>query len=110
MRHHFGDALDRDGGYWTIIPNRERYDYRIGNVPAGSTEVTIVTIGKDDENWSRALTLPNLEELTLHEPTPEQLLSVGNLRSIKRLRITHARPRTIDFISSMSGVEELVLE
>ena len=30
MRHHFGDLLDRDGGYWTIIPNRERYAYRIG--------------------------------------------------------------------------------
>lgn len=110
MRHHFGDALDRDGGYWTIIPNRERYAYRIGDVPAGSPEVTIVTIGKDDEHWSRALTLPNLEELTLHEPTPEQLLAVQALKSIKRLRITHARPRAIDFISSMSGVEELVLE
>jgi hypothetical protein len=110
MRHHFGDLLDRHGGYWTILPNRERYDYRIGDVPAGSREITVVTIGKDDENWSRALTLPNLEELTLHEPTPEQLVAVGNLRSIKRLRITHARPRTIEFISSMSGVEELVLE
>ena len=110
MRHHFGDSLDRDGGYWTVVPNRERYAYRIGDVPAESPEITIVTIGKDDENWSRALTLPNLEELTLHAPTPEQLLAVKGLRSVKRLRITHARPRTIDFISSMSGVEELVLE
>jgi hypothetical protein len=110
MRHHFGDLLDREGGYWTLIPNRERYVYRIGDVPVGSQEVTIVTIGEEDENWSRALTLPNLEELTLHEPTTEQLLAVGGLRSVKRLRITHARPRTIDFIGSMSGVEELVLE
>ena len=30
MRHHFGDMLDREGGYWTTIPNRERYAYRIG--------------------------------------------------------------------------------
>ncbi|HSI10838.1 MAG TPA: hypothetical protein VK961_02285 [Chthoniobacter sp.] len=110
MRHHFGDILDRDGDYWTIVPNRERYAYRIGDVPEGSPEVTIVTIGKDDKNWERALTLPNLEELTLHEPTPEQLLAVQALCSIKRLRITHARPHTIDFVSSMSGVEELVLE
>jgi hypothetical protein len=110
MRHHFGDFLDRDGGYWTIIPNRERFAYRIGDVPAGSSEVTIITIGKEDENWSRALTLPNLEELTLHEPTPEQLLASRALRSIKRLRITHARPRTLDFIGSMDEVEELVLE
>jgi hypothetical protein len=109
MRHHFGDFLDRDG-YWTVIPNRERYAYRIGDVPAGSPEVTIVTIGKEDENWSRALTLPNLAELTLHAPTQEQLLAVRALRSLKRLRITHARPRTIDFISPMSELEELVLE
>ena len=110
MRHHFGDLLDRDGRYWTIVPNRERYAYRIGDVPPGSREVTIVTIGKDDENWSRALTLPNLEELTLHEPTKEQLEAIRTLTSIRRLRITHARPRSLEFISSMGRIEELVLE
>lgn len=110
MRHHFGDFLDRVGGYWTTIPNRDRYAYRIGDVPSGSKEVTIVTIGKEDENWSRALTLPNLEELTLHEPTQEQLEAISELRSLKRLRVTHARPRSIEFIESMHGVEELVLE
>ena len=110
MRHHFGDMLDRDGGYWTIVPNRERYAYRFGDVPAGSKEVTIVTIGKDDANWSRALTLPNLEELTLHEPTVEQLGAIGELHLLKRLRITHAHPRTIEFIRTLLGLEELVLE
>lgn len=110
MRHHFGDMLDRDGGYWTTIPNRDRYAYRIGDVPSGSKEVTIVTIGKEDDNWSRALTLPNLEELTLHEPTQEQLGAIGELHSLKRLRITHARPKSIAFIQSMLGVKELVLE
>jgi hypothetical protein len=110
MRHHFGDLLDRDGGYWTVIPNRERHDYRIGEVPAGSPEITIVTIGKDDEHWERALELPNLEELTLHAPTPEQLLAAGTLPSLKRLRVTHARPKTIDFIRTLSRLEELVLE
>ena len=110
MRHHFGDLLDRDGGYWTVIPNRERYAYRIGDVPEGSPEITIVTFGKDEEHWKRALTLPNLEELTLHAPTQEQLLAVRALRSIKRLRVTHARPKTIDFISSMRELEEVVLE
>src|SRR5580765_7300814 len=98
MRHHFGDLLNREEGYWTVVPNRERYAYRIGDVPVGSPEITIVTIGKDDEHWERALTLPNLEELTLHEPTHEQLLAVEALWSLKRLRVTHARPKTIDFI------------
>lgn len=110
MRHHFGDFLDRAGGYWTIIPNRERYIHRIGEVPAGSPETTILMIGKEDSDWSRVTTLPNLEELTLHEPTPDQLQAVGRLRSIRRLRITHARPSNLDFIREMSGVEELVLE
>lgn len=110
MRHHLGDFLDRQGGYWTIVPNRERYAYAIGDVPAGSPEITIVTIGKDEENWRRVLTLPNLEELTLHEPTREQLEAVGSLDRVTRLRITHARPRTLDFIRSMTAVEELVLE
>jgi hypothetical protein len=110
MRHHFGDFLDRDGGYWTTIPNIDRYAFRIGDVPASSKEVTIVTIGKGDENWARALTLPNLEELTLHEPTPEQLGAIGGLHALKRLRITHAKPRSIEFLRSLRSVEELVLE
>jgi len=110
MLHHFGDMLDRDGGYWTMIPNSDRYAYRIGDVPGGSKDVRIVTIGQEDENWSRALTLPNLEELTLHAPTQEQIEAIGELSSVKRLRITHARPRSIEFIHSMCSVEELVLE
>lgn len=110
MRHHFGDLLDRDGGYWTIVPNRDRHAYRIGDVPAGSPEVTIVTIGKDEANWSRIATLPNLEELTLHEPTQEQLSAASELCSLKRLRISHARPKTIEFLRSLAHVEELVLE
>jgi hypothetical protein len=110
MKHHFADFLPRDQDYWTIVPNLNRHAYRIHEVPAGSNEVTIVTIGKEDEHWARVLTLPNLEELTLHEPTQEQMLAVSDLRSIKRLRVTHARPKSIDFIASMEAVEELVLE
>jgi len=110
MRHHFGDELDRDGDYWQIVPNRDRYAYRIGDVPAGSPEVTIATIGKDEPNWARAMTLPNLEELTLHEPTQEQLGAIAELRALKRLRITHARPKSIGFLESLGNLEELVLE
>jgi hypothetical protein len=110
MRHHFGDFLDREDGYWTTIPNRERYAYRIGDVPSGSRDVTIITIGKDDESWTRVFTLPNLVELTLHEASQEQLEGISELRSLKRLRITHARPKTIDFIRGLSCVEELILE
>lgn len=110
MQHHFGDFLDRDGGYWSIVPNRDRYGYRIDDIPAGSPDVTIVTIGKDDPHWERVLTLPNLEELTLHAPTPDQLVAAGTMRSLKRLRVTHARPKSIEFIGSISELEELVME
>jgi hypothetical protein len=110
MKHHFGDHLDRNGNYWTIIPNRERYEYNICDIPKGSKEITIVTITKEDDNWEIIFTLPNLEELTLHEPSKEQLESVSRLRYLKRLRITHARPKDIEFIKALINLEELVLE
>lgn len=110
MRHHFGDFLDRDGDYWTIVPNRERYAYRVGDTTAGNEEIRIATIGKEDDSWRHALTFPNLEELTLHSPTHEQLQAISELTTLKRLRITHARPKEIGFLSSLTQVEELVLE
>lgn len=110
MKHHFGDLLDREGDYWTVIPNRERYAYFIGDVPSGSKEIITVTIGKDDENWERVFSFPNLEELTLHEPSKVQLESISQLTHIKRLRITHARPKSIEVLSSLVNVEELILE
>lgn len=110
MKHHFGDLLDREGDYWTVIPNRERYAYSIGEIPPGSKEITIITISKDDQNWKSIFTLPNIEEVTLHEPSKEQLEEISKLSNIKRLRITHARPKNIEFISPLVNVEELVLE
>lgn len=110
MKHHFGEMLDREGDYWTVVPNRERYAYSIGELPSHSEEITIVTIGKHDPNWERVLTFPNLQEVTLHEPTKEQLEALSELTEITRLRITHARPKTLEFLSSLVNVEELVLE
>ena len=110
MKHHFGDFLDRDGNYWTIVPNRERYAYAIKDVPAHSKEISIVTISKEDENWETIFTLPNLVEVTFHEPSKEQLQSISKLTLIKRLRITHARPKDLEFIRMLANIEELVLE
>jgi hypothetical protein len=110
MKHHFGDMLDREGGYWTIVPNVERYAYGIGSVPAGSAEITVATIGARDESWRKIFTFPALEELTLNEPSAEQLAAIGELSQLKRLRIAHARPKDIEFISALVNVEELVLE
>lgn len=110
MKHHFGDFLDREGDYWTVVPNHERYAYRIGDVSAGNEKIRIATIGVEDGSWRNVFTFPNLEELTLHSPTQEQLQAISDLSTLKRLRITHARPKELNFIRSLSHVEELVLE
>jgi hypothetical protein len=110
MKHHFGDMLDREGGYWTVVPNVERYAHGIGDVPAGSVDITVATIGSKDDSWRNIFTFPALEELTLHEPSQEQLAALAELSILKRLRITHARPKDIEFLSGLSNVEELVLE
>lgn len=66
MRHHFGDFLDRGGDYWSVVPNRERYAYRIADVESGSADVHVMTIGRHDEDWQKVLTLPQLQHLALH--------------------------------------------
>lgn len=110
MRHHFGDMLDRMGGYWTVTPNQERYSQGIDEVPEGSSNIKVATISKGSERWRSIFTFPNLEELTLHEPSPVQLEAIGNLHTLKRLRVTHARPNSLEFLQSLKAVEELVLE
>ena len=110
MKHHFADFLDREGNYWKLVPNRERYAYRIGNQSVSDEKITITTIGDADSDWKRVFELPNLEELTLHQPSKEQLHGIEELSKLKRLRITHARPTDISFISSLTNIEELVLE
>ncbi len=110
MKHHFGDLLDREGDYWTVVPNRDRYAFGIDGVPAGDDRITVATIGADDETWRNVFTFPNLEELTLHGPSREQLDAIAELSALKRLRITHARPEEIGFLGALTNVEELVLE
>lgn len=110
MKHHFADLLDRNGDYWSIIPNSDRYEYNVCDIPSGAKEIRVITITKEDSNWEVIFTLPNLEELTLHEPNKDQLVSVSKLWNLKRLRITHARPKDIEFIGALTNLEELILE
>lgn len=110
MKHHFADFLDRDGNYWTIVPNRERYEYSIESVYSNNKDIRIVTISKENKNWEIVKSLANLEELTLHEPSKEQIIGISSLTQIKRLRITHLNTKNIEFIGKLTNVEELVLE
>mgnify|MGYP000896145640 CR=1 FL=1 len=112
MKHHFGDYLDRTGDYWTTIPNRERFAFIADFEIANKDEVKILTISKSQDkiHWEQIFDCPNLEELTLHDPTKEQVQIIRKLTSIKRLRITFFRTPDIDFIGDFYNLEELILE
>lgn len=112
MKHHFGDFLDRTGDYWITIPNRDRFafiaDFKITN----KDEVKILTISKSQDklHWEQVFDCPNLEELTLHDPSKEQVQAIRKLTKIKRLRVTFFRATDIEFISDLHNLEELILE
>lgn len=110
MKHHFGDMLDRSGGHWTFLPNVQRYAFHMPEWTSGQKLVSIATISSEDKNWELISTFPNLEELTLHSPSHEQMAYVSNLWRLKRLRITHARPKSLAFISRLQNLEEIILE
>lgn len=110
MKHHFGDMLDRSGGHWNFVPNRERYAYHMPEWTSGQKSISIATISKDDTDWKLIGTFPNLEELTLHSPSQDQLAFVNSLWRLKRLRITHARPKNLEFLARLQNLEEVILE
>lgn len=110
MKHHFGDFLDRTGNYWTIIPNVERYTYSASEEIINKEDVRILTISKNDNNWNQVFNCPNIEEITLHEPSKEQVQKISELTQITRLRITHLRTKDIEFIGELINLEEIVLE
>jgi hypothetical protein len=110
MKHHFADFLDREGDYWTTIPNMERYTYSADKKIKDTAKVKILTISKDDKNWKQVFDCPNIEEITLQEPSKEQVESTRILTDVVRLRITHLRTKDIDFISELNNLEELILE
>lgn len=110
MKHHFGDLLDRTGRYWTIIPNRDRYTYSAADDIADKDNVKILTVSKHHREWKQVFECPNIEELTLHEPSLEQVAAIQQLPQLKRLRITFLRAKDIEFVASLPNLEELVLE
>ena len=111
MKHHFANLLNMPD-YWTIVPNRERFsfiaDYKIKN----NDDVRILTITKNQEraHWEQVFNCSNLEELTLHEPSNEQIQAICKLTRLKRIRVTFLRTADIQFISNLPNLEEVVFE
>jgi hypothetical protein len=110
MKHHFADLLDRTGDYWSITPNRERWACHFADLSDAPADITRVMINKRDRNWRRAETFANLSELTFHEPSQEQLAAISNFSKVTALRLSHARPKTLEILEKQTAVRELVLE
>lgn len=112
MKHHFGDFLDRTADYWTTIPNRDRYAFVANFKISNKDEVKILTISKNQnkEHWEQIFDCPNLEELTLHDPSKEQVQAIRKLTNLRRLRVTFFRAADIEFIGDLFNLEELILE
>lgn len=112
MKYHFGDFLDRTADYWTTIPNRDRYAFVANFKIANKADVKILTISKsqDKEHWEQVFECTHLEELTLHNPSKEQIQSIRKLTNLKRLRVTFFRAVDIEFIGDLINLEELILE
>lgn len=110
MKHHFGDMLDRSGGHWNFVPNAQRYAFHMPEWTSGQKLISVATISSEDSNWEMLSTFPNLEELTLHSPSNEQIAFVSTLPGLKRLRITHARPKNLEFMARLQNLEEVILE
>ena len=112
MKHHFGDFLDRTGDYWTTIPNRERFAFIADFEIANKDDVKILTISKhqEQEHWTQVFDCTNLEELTLHDPSKEQIQAIRKLTKLKRIRITFFRANDIEFLGELTNLEEVILE
>jgi hypothetical protein len=112
MKHHFGDFLDRTEDYWTIIPNRERFAFIADFEIANKDDVKILTISKHQkqEHWEQVFDCLNLEELTLHDPSKEQIQAIRKLTQLKRIRITFFRANDIEFLGDLTNLEEVILE
>lgn len=110
MKHHLVDLMEGDRDSWTVAPNRERYKHQIDDIAEGDADIETVTLGRHDKHWERVFTFPRLVELTLHEPSQKQMSAVSGLKTVRRLRVTHARPKSIECIAALHDLEELVLE
>ena len=112
MKFHWADFLNRDGGHWQMTPNAERGKYWSPERDCTSFPKTtkIASVRGDNTNFEALRDLEQLEELTLHETNQDQIDQLTSLPWIKRLRITHARPKTLNALAQLPNVEELVLE
>lgn len=111
VNHHWGDFLDRTvKGMWTMSANAQRWRHHYSDLEEAPEDTSILTLTRDDQNWRRATQLKGLRELTLHQPSQEQLAALESFPQISALRISHARPKDLNFLLGQPALRELVLE
>ncbi|REC63807.1 leucine-rich repeat domain-containing protein [Chryseobacterium pennae] len=96
--------------YWKIIPTHHSASYSVDKEMTDIKSVKVLTVGKHHQNWKLIFDCPNLEEITLDQPTPDQAQAVSEIKSLKRLRIKSFRTKDIGFISTLGNLEEVSLE
>ena len=79
MIHHFADLLDRKDDYWAMVPNRERFAFAINGPVVDKQSLQIATIGADTPFWEQIFECEDLQELTLHLPSKEQIAALPRL-------------------------------
>ena len=110
MKHHFADLLDRADGHWAMTANVERQVHHYPDVATAPATTRTLMMTGTDANWEAVTRLTQLEELTLESPRQPQYECVAKLVTLKRLRVTHARPASLAFVRTLVGLEEAVLE
>jgi hypothetical protein len=110
MKHHFIGTPSSRYRQWQMVPNMERHKYWLAADPSRDSTTTIVTIGKRTPAWERIFDMPMLEEVTIHEGTLAQMESIHRVSGLKRLRIAQSRPKSLENLTELSAVSELVLE
>ncbi|AZA76358.1 leucine-rich repeat domain-containing protein [Chryseobacterium sp. G0186] len=104
------ELLGKIDDYWKMIPTHHTPSYSVDKEISDLETVKVLTLSKHHQNWKLILDCPNLEEINLDQPNPDQVQAMSELIGLKRLRIKNLRTNTISFLENLVNVEELALE
>ncbi|BAP31383.1 uncharacterized protein CHSO_2346 [Chryseobacterium sp. StRB126] len=110
MKQESEGLLGKIDHYWKMIPTHHTPSYSVDKEIHDGRAVKVLTLSKHHQNWERLFEYPNLEEINLDQPNPEQIQAISEMRSLKRLRIKSFRAKDIEFMASLTALEELSLE
>lgn len=110
MKQESEGLLGKIDHYWKIIPTHHTLSYSVDKERSDPGLVKVLTASKNHQNWKYIFECPNLEEINLDQPNSEQVQAITKIRSLKRLRIKSFRTKDIEFIGSLTDLEEVSLE